>query len=244
MKQKSTTPSRRSMARQATRDEILDTARQQMATAGASALSLRAIAREMQVTAPALYRYFKDRDDLVTELIVEAFTSFADTLEAARDNHAGDTPANRLMAMMLAYRDWAVAHPQDYALIFGTPIPGYVAPEARTLPPAKRAMDVLVAEITVAFESQKAKPALEYAKPSPVLQKQIAAWKKNYGYPEPTTALHLGLIGWTRAHGMVSLELFGQIQPMLGDAAELYREEVLTLLKQMGLQLKKMKSGK
>lgn len=235
MKQKSTTPSRRSMARQATRDEILDTARQQMATAGASALSLRAIAREMQVTAPALYRYFKDRDDLVTELIVEAFTSFADTLEASRDNHAGDTPANRLMAMMLAYRDWAVAHPQDYVLIFGTPIPGYVAPEERTLPPAKRAMDVLVAEITAAFEAENVTVASEYSKPVPALQKQIAAWKKNYGYSAPTMALHLGLVGWTRAHGLVSLELFGQIQPMLGDAAELYRSEVFALVKQMGL---------
>lgn len=235
MKQKQTTPSRRSLVRQATRDEILDTARRQMAKAGAAALSLRAIAREMQVTAPALYRYFKDRDDLVTELIVEAFTSLGDTFQAARDKYASNPPGARLLAMMLAYRDWAVAHPQDYALIFGTPIPGYVAPEERTLPPAKRAMDVLVTEIAVAFESQNAKPAPEYAKPTLALQKQIAGWKKKYGYAEPTTALHLGLIGWTRAHGMVSLELFGQIQPMLGDAAELYREEVVSLLKQMGL---------
>jgi AcrR family transcriptional regulator len=237
MKQKPITPSRRSIARQATRDEILDTARRQMAEQGAAALSLRAIAREMQMTAPALYRYFPSRDDLVTELIVQAFTSLGDTFQAARDKHASDPPVARLLAMMLTYRDWAVAHPQDYALIFGTPIPGYVAPEERTLPPAKRAMDVLVTEIAVAFESQNAKPAPEYAKPSPVLQKQIAGWKKKYGYAEPTTALHLGLIGWTRAHGLVSLELFGQIQPMLGDAAELYRAEVLTLLKQMGLRL-------
>jgi AcrR family transcriptional regulator len=230
---------RRERVRLATQSEILETARRQMVQEGVAALSLRAIAREMGVTAPALYRYYPNRDDLVTALIVEAFASLGDTLQAARDLHANDAPAERLLVLMMTYRAWALTHAQDYALIFGTPIPGYVAPEEKTLPLAKRAMDVIVAEIAAAIESGVAKPAPEYAKPSPTMQKQVNAWKKNYVYAEPTVAMHLGLIGWTRAHGMVSLELFGQTQPMLGDPTELYREEMLVFLKQVGFVSRK-----
>ncbi len=236
MKQKSTTPSRRSMARQATRDEILDTARQQMATAGASALSLRAIAREMQMTAPALYRYFKDRDDLVTALIAAAYNSLADMLQAARDARPVDDPAGRLFATCLAYRTWALAHPQDYALIFGTPIPGYVAPFAETQPAAKRSMDVFVGILEEATRAGKFKPTAEYRKPSRVLQAQLTGWKKSYAYTAPTSALYIALVGWSRSHGLILLELFNHLEPFFSDINELYRVQVMELLQSAGFK--------
>lgn len=237
MKQKPLPPSRRERKHEAARTEILDTARQQIAAEGAPALSLRAIAREMGLTAPALYRYFQNRDELVTALIVEAYTSLGDALAAARETPPANEHANRLLAIGLAYREWALAHPQDYALIFGAPIPGYHAPEEQTNPAAKRSMDVLIDTLMAAWRADQPGPAPEYSKPAPTLQKQLAAWKKNHGYTAPTQAMHLALVCWSRLHGLVSLELFNQIQPMMPNPADLYRAEVLALLASAGLKL-------
>lgn len=234
MKQKSPPPTRRERKHEAARAEIMDTARRQMAEHGAAALSLRAIAREMQLTAPALYRYFPNRDELVTALIVEAFNSLADALEAAREAEPVGAHAKRLFAGGMAYREWALAHPQDYTLVFGTPIPGYHAPEEQTNPAAKRAMDVLVDALAAAH---KAGMLSGYARPPAALQAQLSAWKKNYGYTAPTQALHLALVCWSRLHGLTSLELFHQIQPMVTAPADLYRAEVLALLTGAGLKL-------
>jgi len=220
--------------RQATRDEILDTARAQIAEHGAPTLSLRAIARAMRLTAPALYRYFPSRDALVTELIVTAYNSLADTLEAARDARPAEDHGGRLYAACLAYRDWALVHPQDYALIFGTPIPGYYAPDEITAPAAKRNMDVFVELIEAAKNAHLLTPAPAYAKPSRELQTQLAVWKKSFGYAESTLALHLALVGWSRLHGLVSLELFNQIGPIIPHPLDLYHAEVVELLRHVG----------
>lgn len=234
-----TTPpsSHRERTRLATRNEILETARQQIAQEGASALSLRAIARKMGLTAPALYRYFQNRDELVTALIVEAFTSLSDALLATHDTFATAARAERLGAMMVTYRTWALAHPQDYALIFGTPIPGYQAPLEITGPPAQRALGLLAAEIAEALSTGEVHPAPEYANPSPALERQMAHWRDAYGYETPLAALHLALVGWTRLHGLVSLELFQQIPASAGDPGEIYQLEVQVLLQQIGFQL-------
>ncbi|MGE5774680.1 MAG: TetR/AcrR family transcriptional regulator, partial [Chloroflexota bacterium] len=111
---------------------IVETAWKQVAESGAPALSLRAIARELKITAPAIYNYFPDRDALVTALIIDAFTSFGDWQIAARDASPETNLKGRLEAIGLAYRDWALTFPQRYQLIFGTPIPGYTAPFEET----------------------------------------------------------------------------------------------------------------
>lgn len=229
-------PTRREHRHQSTRDEIMQAARQHMAEQGAAALSLRAIARQMRLTAPALYRYFASRDDLVTALIVTAYDSLADALEAARDA-AFDTHANRIFTACLAYRKWALAHPQDYALIFGTPIPGYDAPDETTLPAAKRSMDVFIDLLQAAETAGRLKPVPAYAKPSPALQAALSKWKKNFSYSASTVAMHFALVGWGRMHGMILLELFNHIQPFWQDPAELYASEVASLLSLAGLQV-------
>src|ERR1051326_3182084 len=117
-------------------EAIKETAWKQIAEFGASALSLRAIARELKITAPAIYNYFPSRDDLVTALIVDAFTSLAESQKQAVASISGNKLEARLSALGIAYRDWAIAYPQRYQLIFGTPIPGYEAPEQITLPAA------------------------------------------------------------------------------------------------------------
>src|SRR5215210_2986993 len=119
-------PSRREQKRTAALEEIRSTAWKQIGEMGAGSLSLRAIAREMGMTAPALYRFYKDRDALVTALLIDAFTAFSDALEAGRDAHPSENYAGRFRAMCKAYFQWAAENPQRYALLFGTPIPGYL----------------------------------------------------------------------------------------------------------------------
>ncbi len=228
-------PTRRARLHEATRSEIMQEARQQIAAGGAPALSLRAIARAMGMTAPALYRYFKNRDELVTALIVEAYQSLAQALEAARDALVADQPAARLLATSIAYRDWALAHRQDYALVFGTPIPGYIGPVKIIVPVAKRVMDIFIDLIAAARSTRL--PATTYRDPPAVLQAQLHAWQERYAYTAPIDAMHLALIGWSRLHGLISLELLEHIPPFFGDMTELYRSEAIELLRAGGLSV-------
>jgi AcrR family transcriptional regulator len=226
---------RRERIHEATRHEILDTARRQMAASGAAALSLRAIAREMEITAPALYRYFPSRDDLVTALILYAYNSLADSLEAARDAEPADAYAVRLTAMALAYRNWALLHPEDFALIFGTPIPDYEAPRETTVPAATRNFTAFLLVIAAAMQAGVIVPPPAYAQLPPELAAPLEALRQNEGYDVPSPALYITAAGWSRMHGLVMLELFGHTGPVVGDTSAFYRYEMQQMLHQMGL---------
>src|SRR6201991_2556960 len=133
------TPSRAAPARERARAEltreIKEEARRQLAAAGADALSLRAVARELGMVSSALYRYYPSRDDLLTALIIDAYNALGAAAE-----HALACPAparERWIAACHAIRDWARSNPHEYALIYGSPVPGYRAPEA-TIGPASR----------------------------------------------------------------------------------------------------------
>ncbi len=226
---------RRDRLCQSTRDEILDAAQQQIAAEGAAALSLRAIARRMRITAPALYRYFQSRDALIAALATTAFRSFADTLQAARDAAAPDDHARRLRAIGLAYRKWALAHPHDYMLIFATPIPDFQMAVDTVTPEARRSLGVLIGVINDAWNAGALRPPKAYIKSSRTLQSSFARWKKTSGLTMKTLALHLALIVWSRVHGLVSLELVGQLPGLVGDAEELYQNELDELGRQLGI---------
>src|SRR5262245_53412119 len=122
---------------------IKETAWKQIAEFGAPALSLRAIARELKITAPAIYNYFPDRDALVTALIIDAYTSFGDWQIEARDAVPASDQTGRLKAIGIAYRNWAHTHPQRYQLIFGTPIPGYEGSTEKIFPSSARSISAL-----------------------------------------------------------------------------------------------------
>ncbi|MEL6152223.1 MAG: TetR/AcrR family transcriptional regulator, partial [Chloroflexota bacterium] len=125
---------------EATREEIKATARQLMSDKGTAGLSLRAIARNMDMTAPALYHYFGSLDDLITALILDGFNGYADYVRYRRDEAAtsGHSIPQQIFVAMKAFREWAVEHPTDFQLIYGNPIPGYVAPAEITTPAAAR----------------------------------------------------------------------------------------------------------
>jgi AcrR family transcriptional regulator len=232
------TTTRRERVRAATIIEIKEIARRHMAEKGAAALSLRAIAREMGMTSPALYRYFASRDDLVTALIVDAYNAFADALEAARDSCAENDHAGRLTAIAHAYRNWALVSPQEYALIFGTPIPAYEAPPDVTGPVAARSMMVFLGILLSAQQSGQADFSDARANYSPAVQAQIQPWIDKLLFGGDPAILYLAISSWGMIHGLVSLEIFGHLDPNMvkETSGALYGAEVAMLVRRLRLE--------
>ena len=214
------------------RAAIKDVARKQIAEHGAAALSLRAIARELKITAPAIYNYFPSRDDLVTALIVDAYHSFAAALAAARDANHDDHAAN-IISSANAYRGWALSHPEQYGLIFGTPIPGYHAPMEITGPAAVKSMLVLVQVLDAAYQDG----VLSLAEPPSTLLTLLQPWADQLEYAGPPCVIYLALASWAQIHGLVSLELFGHLAPApdSGDVDALFETEIQASVKRMGI---------
>jgi AcrR family transcriptional regulator len=214
-------PTRRERQRQETLAEIKTRAMDQVAEGGAAAVSLNAIARAMGMSPAALYRYFASRDALLAELVVEAYGSLADALQGAADGASADG-ATRLAAVAHAYRDWALAHPNSYLLIFATSSGSGVelAPEA-TVTAAQRGMDVFLGALAGAADGDQL---------SPELAGQIRAWGQRSRAAEMTTRrLYLGLLAWTRLHGLISLELGHHLEATGVDPALLFDAEVQSL---------------
>ena len=225
---------RRNRIHEATRQEIKETAWQQIAEQGAPALSLRQIARAMDLSAPALYRYYPSRDDLVTALIQDAFTSFATALAAARDSRPIGDHAGRYAAMGLAYRQWALQYPQRYALIFGTPIPGYVYPPSEPNDAADSAFKVLLGVLLDAARAGILQPIAEYRDLSPTIHSGFDSFRAFIPAEIPDVVVYLSLITLARVHGMVSLELNKQFPPEY-PLGSLYEQELIALGNQVGL---------
>jgi AcrR family transcriptional regulator len=189
----------RARYRRQVRDEVRAKAWAQIGQDGVSALSLKAIATAMGMTAPALYRYYNSRDELLTELILSAYLDLAECVEAAVDDDK--PPERQLTDIAQAIRGWALAEPQRYLLLYGTPVPGYHAPEAAT----------------------------ELARR--ILAPVLAAFADSGSEPEDRAAsFHLSITFWTRLHGVLSLEAAGHFTGMDIDIAELFRDEVRSLL--------------
>jgi len=203
-----------------TQEQIKSVARRQMQAQGTAGLSLRAIARELGVSAPALYRYYPSLDALITALILDAFHALADALEAAEATFPDEEPRGQLRAALLAYREWALAHPTDFELIYGNPIPGYSAPAEQTVPAASRALAILgrITDRGVRSGHIRLTPALTTIPESVNAHLSLLA----PGYGTSAEVLHTCMIGWTRIHGAIQLELFGHTPPVVGDPTAFY----------------------
>lgn len=212
-------------------DVIKETAWNQIAEFGAAALSLRAIARELKITAPAIYNYFPRRDDLVTALIVDAFNSLAESQKQAVETISASKLEQRFTTLGLAYRDWALEYQQRYQLIFGTPIPGYVAPEDVTTPAAAWALVPLIETIQALHNADKLRVE-RLPKLTPALKSMLEAWK---GFVDASGAevhievLYLAYVVWSHVHGLVSLELSHHTPSFITDPGEIFRREIESL---------------
>ncbi|GGR87461.1 TetR family transcriptional regulator [Streptomyces aureoverticillatus] len=204
-----TTPRERYRAQ--VRAEIKEHAWEQIATAGASALSLNAIAKRMGVSGPALYRYFANRDELITALIRDAYRSLADTFRTAAESGAD------VSALAHALRGWALEDPQRYFLVYGTPVPGYHAPDDVT---------TIASEImTTLLDAYAGLPS--EGGPETPFDAHLADHRKwADGHPAPSATLHRALSCWTRLHGVLSLELAGHFTGMGFDPALLFTAEL------------------
>lgn len=207
-------PTRRERFRALTLREIKDAARGQMEHGGgAGALSLKALAAQLGMAGPSLYRYVASRDELLTELLVEAYTELADALEAAVADREL-TPAQRLREYARAYRRWGLGRPAMYELVFGTPVPGYAAPEESTRPAARRA---LVALVVVLAELRD--PTADRA--------ALTRWAQTLGpTDQDASTLLLAVQTWSRLHGVLSLELRGHLTHLVGRTEDLYESEI------------------
>lgn len=213
---------RREKQHEAIRDEIKDVARRLMAEHGTAGISIRMIAREMGLTAPALYHYFSSRDELITDLILDAFNALADAMQEAGERAAEQPIRERLTQILLEYRRWALEHPIDFQLIYGNPIPGYEAPSELTSPAASRAFAVLMPLIAQLPERFSAVP--------PTVQQHLIEMLERDGYHVPIEVFYEGVVGWSRLHGIIMLELFHHLQPVVGDVEAFYRAEIENML--------------
>ena len=211
-------------------EAIIETAWKQIAQFGAPALSLRRIARELKITAPAIYNYFPDRDALVTALIIDAFTSFGDSQLEARDSMPAKDLVGRFKAIGLAYRKWAHAYPQRYQLLFGTPIPGYEYPVEKVFPSSARSITALFSVVESFRAAGKLTPDT-----FPTIKKEYQAhfdlWRSQIGDVHPLSHF-VAMVIWARVHGIVSLEIQGNLPPFGNSGDELYLYEIDSIAKQ------------
>ena len=227
-------PTRRERTRAATVAEIKQLAWQQLAEVGAAALSLRAIAGEMGMTSSALYRYFASRDDLLNELVVDGFSSLADALEAAEVELEGNTEATGWLHLASAQRRWALEHPAEYILIYGTPLPELESGNDERQAQMKRGVNVLFRCMIKALASGEFDPSGMEATISPALRVRLDEWRDELGFDLPPAALAGCLFAWTQLHGSVSLELSGHLAPEFKPADELFDQQMRQVLAVLG----------
>jgi AcrR family transcriptional regulator len=221
----------RARVRAALTREIVDVARRHLATDGAAALSVRAVARELGMASSAVYRYFPSRDDLLTALIVEAYDALGAAAEVAGAAVQRDDLRGRLHAVCLAVRSWALARPHEYALVYGSPVPGYAAPEA-TVGPAARVGTVLAEVVAdgVAAGVVGSGTGGADATLAPGLAPAL-------GLPvDPEGSLGARCVAvWTALFGLVSFELFGHTHNVVARPEEYFHAAVEQLGDVLGL---------
>jgi AcrR family transcriptional regulator len=219
-----TTP-RRERLRLATITEIKQAALDQIADGGTGSLSIRGIARAIGMSPAGLYRYYDSLDGLLTELITDAYSDLADTVEKAVVGPG--TVRERLVAGMLAYRRWSVDHSNQFLLIFGTPIPGYAAPEQGPTVQANRRIGTAFFGLVVEGWQTGALDLAAPPRPPTVAEAELLA-EAAPGFPASWLPPFVG--AWAHFHGMVTLEILGQLDWIYPDGADFYRAEVERLI--------------
>lgn len=208
--------------------EIKATARRQLAADGASALSLRAIARELAMASSAIYRYFASRDDLLTALIIDAYESVGAVVADADASQPRQDYQGRFITIAHAIRDWAQANPHEYALIYGSPVPGYAAPED-TIDPAVQVPMALIAVLIDRSQDEHRAPLHSAQANDETLAVSLAQLIEFVEDQVPLPSLAAGVRSWAEIVGLVNLELFGHFNNAITDPAAFFEHAMVNL---------------
>jgi AcrR family transcriptional regulator len=198
---------KRQDARDRVEAQIIELGRRHLVTGGAAGLSLRAIARDLGMVSSAVYRYVASRDDLLTLLLVDAYSELADAVDLARDATDG-TWQDQVVAMAHAARAWAVGQPARWALLYGSPVPGYHAPAERTVEPGTRVVGGLFDAIADGIAAGDISVTnIRVAQP---LSSDFDRLRAEFNFPGDDTAVAKCFLLWACVVGAISLEVFGQ----------------------------------
>jgi AcrR family transcriptional regulator len=234
--------SRRDRVRADTVREIKDTARRVLVEHGGEGFALRAIAREMGMTAPALYRYFDSRENLVEHVVADLYDELCAHLEAARDTADPATPAVRLLACGRAFRRWAITHHQEFALLFGSAGDGVVpsghrlhADHGSVAHEAARRFGAIFAALVAEVYATHPFPVPAEEDLDPALARQLRQWTADFPFDVPLGVARVYLSCWVRLYGLVAMEIFGHLKFALDDAEPMFEAELHDLADVLGI---------
>jgi AcrR family transcriptional regulator len=230
-----TTP--RDRARAATVADIKATARRLLVEGGAGAITLRAVARELGLSAPALYRYFGSHQELVTEVIVDLYDELTAELAAARDEMPGDDLRGRLFAAAHRLRDWAVEHPSEFELVFAAPVPDLLRMEPEELTACHQAgmrFGAVFKDLLAELWETRPFPIPSDAELGPDLVRQMTVRTGHFS-GMPAGAVYVTLSYWTRLYGLICMEVFGQLHWALDDVGSYFEAQLREMAASLGL---------
>jgi AcrR family transcriptional regulator len=223
-------PSRRERLRQELTAAIKATALRRLADVGPGGVTLRGIARELEISPAAIYGYFESLDDLWTTLITDGHHALAAYVEDAMALHAAGGHADRIFAGLLAYRLWALEHPELFRLLYFSPIPGYVAPEdGPALDAALRVSAAFLFVLTEAWAAGGGPPIV----PGPPVESEKFA--ERFGLHITPDELRTAVGCWGEFHGLVCLEVAGHIGSDWTDQAGLYEASMRAMTGRVGV---------
>ena len=230
----------RQRAREDITAEILAAARARLTEAGPGELSLRAVARDVGMVSSAVYRYFPSRNDLLTALLIAAYDELGEAAEAADDAVANrDDHMARWTAVCNATRAWSVSHPYDYALLYGSPVPGYAAPQD-TVGPATRVVLRLVKIVVAAHQADASSPVAPPNAPACVAKAVAGAIEFVQGLGIPAKAdlpeiTARTIMAWTTIFGTLSFELWGHLVGSVSDYDAYFAQVIARLAADLGI---------
>jgi AcrR family transcriptional regulator len=231
-------PSIRARVRAEMTDEIKRVALEHLARDG-SALSLRAVARDMGMVSSAIYRYFPSRDELLTALIIDAYNDLGEAVEEADGGvDRRDAYLSRWFAVCHTVRRWAIARPAEYALIYGSPIPGYLAPD-ETIEPGAWAMIAMVRCVAEAETAGKIHAphgaAISPATENPAYAEELRTVAVGMGFAEDSHVIERAVSAVTHVFGAVNFEVFGRLNRVFDQRGEWFDRQVRELAVGLGL---------
>ena len=225
---------RRERLRAATKKELIEAARRLLSEEGLEAITLRAIARDLGMTPPSIYHYFSNLEDLISHMVSGIYADVTDHVQAAARSY--ERPNESLFASARAFRSWAMDNPREYALIFGTPIPGFDVHEDTATSASGRRFGETFLRLFLQLLESDALPVVPDSEIDPALRDQLESYRRNLGVDDlPLGVLFAMVKCWERLQGCVSLEAFGHFRFVLQDAEPLFEDMLSEISRLWGI---------